>query len=102
MLKLEELIEGEIYYHRTTDKDKDGWIFQYVKERDNDIGYKVFISESESNFIKNKGWNHYGGSKELRHSTPQEKEQLLQSIKANKYIPIEDIVLNSLELCELY
>lgn len=86
--KIEDLIEGEIYYQFISYD----FIFVYRKHRINNknhIGYGSYLYPSGKSFYNN---NHkrYNGTniKTVRHASYQEKQQLLNSIKAGKYIEI--------------
>lgn len=94
-MKQSELIEGEIYYYLCNNSPYK-YIFTYYKgnhPNNIDMLNHIYINGNEFiNFSQNE-WLEYNGAKKLRLATPLEKQWLLECIKQNKFIPLEQIKL---------
>lgn len=92
MLKLEELIDREIYYCELKDHGNDKWIFQYRKDDDNILtNHYACLSDTTDYYSHNNGRiisdNSYVSV--LRNATTKERDILINTILKNgdEYIP---------------
>jgi len=87
MLKLEDLIEGEVYYHKSSAGYKYIFILDFwnKQKKESYVGYaKGFINGGY--FDSSEGWNPYYVTNELRRATPEEKAKLYKLRKQNGFL----------------
>lgn len=97
-LKLEDLVEGEIYY---AEYDKNTWavIKAFKKGFKNSSG--CYFNSNNFSYYHSNSWS---CKNNIRHATAKEKAWLNACIKANKFIPLSEIkeepidILSKLEL----
>jgi len=89
-MKLQDCIDGEIYYWESTRFRYINW---YKKpEYPSDLNIKCYISIDRTNFSFNSARN--TNPQNIRLATPEEKHWLLCCVKAVAYISFEDALLS--------
>ncbi len=88
MLKLEELIVGEIYYHKLSYE----YIFMFIRHDNVDIFGDRFISNNDKyiNYGYRNPYIFY--TSELRLATQEERDWLNQCIKENRFVPRNEVI----------
>lgn len=85
-----EYVRGKVYHCKFQNKY---YLFEY-REGTSNICH-ICLSENHYKY-SNAGWNFYNQSTEIREANSKETQQMLQSIRKSKFIPIEEIKDNSI------
>ena len=86
-MKLEELIDGEIYYESSKAYP---FIFQYYKRKNKTVGYKNYLCITNSRFYFNVNSQNGSETDTISIATIEQKHWLNACIEAKKFISKEE------------
>lgn len=92
-MKIKDLIKGDIYKQC---RNGNTYIFEYQVNNESKIGYAYYILK---NYFSKCSVNTNNGSNfsQVQEATPLEKAHLLECIKQNKFVPLENIKLPQID-----